>query len=451
MWPYSTGSMLEGMVGQALPQTGLNFGALAGGQQAQQQPAPQPSGPSQAEPSRMNKILSNPQLMSALGRMGSAISRSNDTGASFGASLGSGFDAFQDENIRQRQEAQQAQQMEAQRRLLESRAQEAERDAKYGIKSGGFEGDMARARVVMNDPNSTDEQRATAQAVMETAQRMQGSYNPVTGNFDYNKRTTFGGDPYPQGATSYMPPAQNGGMSPAPMGNGDLLLPPPSEGAGSPDFGMFPANSGNPKVEAALMEEEGKAKIAGRRAVNEGVAKADTETFSAIANQTRTLSSMLPQLQRIETLAENTKTGGVGAARLEFGKMFGLDLDGVPEAQAITAIQNAIGPSLRTPGSGASSDKDVAIFMSSIPTLMNTPGGIREINKTYSQLLDRKKEEEKIARRLLREDGDLERFYEETEKLGPVFKSDRSQSTPQTGSGTAPKRLRFNPQTGNLE
>lgn len=71
----------------------------------------------------------------------------------------------------------------------------------------------------------------------------------------------------------------------------------------------------------------------------------------------------------------------------------------------------------------AQSAKDVAIFMSSIPTLMNTPGGIAEINRTYKQLLERKKQEEGIARKLLREDGNLERFYAETEKLGPVFKS----------------------------
>ncbi len=424
MWPFSSGNVLDQTVAQALPQQALQFGSLSGGFAPQQKP------PVPIEQPQQNKILSNPQLMNALGRMGSAIARSGGSNQSFAAALGSGTDAFQDEVNRQQEFDLQKQRIEAETRLRDAQIQKAQKDAQYGVESGGFEGDIARARVILNDPMSPEREKAVAQAVIETAERMQGSYDPVTGEFRYNPRAQIGGGaPMAAGGVSPQPmptPQPANGMPPAPSQTAPAggLLPPPSLGGEAPDKSMFAAPAtGNRKVEAALQEEAGKAEIAGRRTVNEGVGKVDSETFGAIANQTRSLSSMLPQLQRIETLASNTKTGGLGAARLEFGKIFGLDLDGVPEAQAITAIQNAIGPSLRTPGSGASSDKDVAIFMSSIPTLMNTPGGIREINKTYSQLLDRKKEEEKIARKLLREDGTLERFYEETEKLGPVFKS----------------------------
>lgn len=425
MWPFSSGNILDQTLAQAMPQQSLQFGTLSGGF------APQPTPPVPVEQSQPNKILNNPQLMNALGRMGSAIARSGASNQSFAAALGSGTDAFQDEVNRQQEFELQKQRIEAETRLRDAQIIKAQKDAQYGVESGGFEGDIARARVILNDPMSPDRDKAVAQAVIETAERMQGSYDPVTGEFRYNSKNRFGVQQTPtpmNGTESTMPPAPT---QQAPAGG---LLPPPSFDGGAPDMSMFsPSATGNRKVDAALQEEAGKAQIAGRRAVNEGVAKADTETFGQITNQTRSLASMLPQLQRIETLASNTKTGGVGVARLELGKVFGLDLDGVPEAQAITAIQNAIGPSLRTPGSGASSDKDVAIFMSSIPTLMNTPGGIREINKTYSQLLDRKKEEEKIARKLLREDGNLERFYEETEKLGPVFKNAPTASaTPQT-------------------
>lgn len=423
MWPFSSQSVLDDAVAQAVPQQNAQFGALAS--------------PQQQAPQKQNRILENPQIINALGRMGSAILIANSQGSGFGGAFGAGTQAFQDEFVRQSEEDRRNKLADAELAQREAIAERARQDNQYGVRSSGFEGDIARARVILNDPMSTDQQKATAQAVVETAERMQGSYDPVTGEFRYNSKNRFG-DSAPAPATqsgSIQSPAQ---VLPEPTRQAPAggLLPPPSLDGGSPDMSMFSAPAtGNRKadteVSTALRKASGEAEIAGRRTVNEGVGKVDSETFGQIANQTRTLSNMLPQLQRIETLAANTKTGGLGAARLEFGKLFGLDLDGVPEAQAITAIQNAIGPSLRTPGSGASSDKDVAIFMSSIPTLMNTPGGIREINKTYSQLLDRKKEEEKIARRLLREDGNLERLYEETETLGPVFKTAPTAPEPQ--------------------
>lgn len=411
MWPLSSQSILDQAAAQSIQPQALSFGALSGGGAPSASPQPQ------GQQGGINRILSNPVLMQALGRMGSAISSSNSTGAGFGASLAAGFGGFNESVAQQGQEADQKRLRDAQIAQIEARTQADSQDAQYGVQSSGFEGDIARARVILNDPMSTDRDKAIAEAVIQTAERMVGGYDPVNGDYRMNPKAQIGGSTTPASA---LRPQVSAASEEASTG---MLLPPPSTGSAQ-DMSLFSTGgTGNRKVDAALQEEAGKAEIAGRRTVNEGVGKVDSETFGQIANQTRTLSSMLPQLQRIETLAANTKTGGVGVARLELGKLFGLDLDGVPEAQAITAIQNAIGPSLRTPGSGSSSDKDVAIFMSSIPTLMNTPGGIAEINKTYSQLLERKKKEEGIARKLLREEGNLERFYDETEKLGPVFKA----------------------------
>ncbi|OAE37637.1 hypothetical protein [Agrobacterium tumefaciens] len=424
MWPFTSDNYLDQAVAQALPQANMQFGSMAGPSLRQDMPVSTPD----TQPGG-NRILNNPQLLNALARMGNAISVANDKGASFGGSLAAGSDAFLNELVRQQDADLDQRRANAQIAAYEASAAREKKDAEYGVRSNGFEGDIARARVILNDPMATAQQKSVAQAVVQTAERLQGSWDPVSGTWTMNRRADLGGQAVPSTQPSQAAPMEtmqqpmsspSPQMLPAPT-DGGMLLPPPSTD-GTPDAGLF-QSTGNRKVNAALQEEAGKAEIAGRRAVNEGVGKVDADTFSAISNQTRTLAGMVPQLQRIETLAANTKTGGVGVARLELGKLFGLDLDGVPEAQAITAIQNAIGPSLRTPGSGASSDKDVAIFMSSIPTLMNTPGGIREINKTYTQLLDRKKEEERIARKLLREDGNLERFYDETEKLGPVFKS----------------------------
>jgi hypothetical protein len=124
------------------------------------------------------------------------------------------------------------------------------------------------------------------------------------------------------------------------------------------------------------------------------------------------------------------------------------------EAETIQSIASRLAPAMRTPGSGSSSDTDVQMFLNSLPSLWNSQNGIDKIVDGYERILDRRKQEEKIARRLLRSDNSLEGFYDETAKLGPVFKENELQAPATVAaspSAPQPKTWKFNPATGRLE
>lgn len=237
MWPFSAGNVLDQQVAQALPQGG--FGALSGPSQLQQP----------AQPQQTNRILQNPQLMQALGRMGASINQANARGAGFGGSLSAGFDGFNASVEDQRQQAEEKRFRDAQIGAYRARAAADEKDAQYGVQSGGFEGDIARAQAVLNDPMSREQDKSIARAVIQTAERMQGSYDPVTGDYRLNPRARIGGaDISPQ------PLPSNPAAAPETV-QSDMLLPPPS--AGSPqDASLFStAGTGNRKVDAALTQK----------------------------------------------------------------------------------------------------------------------------------------------------------------------------------------------------
>jgi len=254
MWPFSSSGALDQAIGQAIPPQQLSFGSLS---MPQQSAPPSASANANAgQPGGLNRILSNPQLMQALGRMGSSISAANNSGAGFGGSLAAGFGGFNQAIEQQATTAMQNRRAEAEIALAEAKAREGERAAQYGVQSGGFEGDIARAVVVLRDPNSTDQDKAVAQGVIDTAQRLQGSYDPVTGDYRWNQRARVESA---EGGTTRQGLPQNPAAMPAPVSEHptDGMLLPPTASAGTPgDASMFsvPA-TGNRKVDAALQQK----------------------------------------------------------------------------------------------------------------------------------------------------------------------------------------------------
>ena len=61
----------------------------------------------------------------------------------------------------------------------------------------------------------------------------------------------------------------------------------------------------------------------------------------------------------------------------------GIKVDGLSEIQAYEAIVNRLAPALRTPGTGAQSDFELASFLKSLPSIGKTPEG----NEIASQVL----------------------------------------------------------------
>lgn len=88
--------------------------------------------------------------------------------------------------------------------------------------------------------------------------------------------------------------------------------------------------------------------------------------------------------RRLSELSQNVDPGTKAATLEQIRKLTGVALDpNADNVQAFTAISNYLAPRMRVPGSGASSDRDVAMFLSALPGMLNTPGGMEMINQTF--------------------------------------------------------------------
>lgn len=87
------------------------------------------------------------------------------------------------------------------------------------------------------------------------------------------------------------------------------------------------------------------------------------------------------QIDLLDQALSNIQTGA-GAAAKQLAGEWGINTDGLSEIQAAQALINQIVPMQRAPGSGTMSDADLALFKSSIPRIINQPGGNRQIIDT---------------------------------------------------------------------
>lgn len=98
---------------------------------------------------------------------------------------------------------------------------------------------------------------------------------------------------------------------------------------------------------------------------------------------------MIQQYMEIQKASGNS--GQFDALREKFGpwlKMIGVDVDvsKMGAAQAMDAITNKMAPALRVKGSGNTSDRDIMLFLNSLPQLQNAPGGNALIHATLDSV-----------------------------------------------------------------
>lgn len=311
----------------------FGFGGLGGVQQAEQggfggnmaKPPAQPAG---------NRFLSDPAISNALIRMGGSILQANSQGAGFGGSLGAGATAFADGLDKGRES--QFRQMQMQAEL-----QKAQREAQYGIQSGGFEGDIARAKVILSNPESTPQERAIAEGVIGTAERYVGGFDPVTGTWTMNRKQQIGvnaGLPaqMPAGMANQMPAVQEQVLPPLPLelsrpGNGMLMPPRDPNFKGTPaDLSSMGANTtpmpapqsdvvavqprltGNPKEDAAIMRKAAELNMDLEKQQIES-ARGRQNDFAGVTDKAQRALSVIDQALNHKGLEEST--GGVFGLR----------------------------------------------------------------------------------------------------------------------------------------
>ena len=106
-------------------------------------------------------------------------------------------------------------------------------------------------------------------------------------------------------------------------------------------------------------------------------------------------ANAVPELRgQIEQLKEMSPLIGTGKAAEflnvvgPYAQALGINVEGLDAIQAFNSITSKLAPQMRPVGSGSSSDKDVEMFLNSLPSLGNTPEGNQIIAGTFDAVLE---------------------------------------------------------------
>lgn len=160
--------------------------------------------------------------------------------------------------------------------------------------------------------------------------------------------------------------------------------------------------------------------------------KKAADRLDSLFTQADTSRQLAAQLNAVAPYIEKTPDayfGPGGPGLVTMGKalnQLGFNVgDGLDSASFVQSVMNHLGPAQRIVGSGSSSDRDVALFMSSLPGLANTKTGNQMLVKYYNKLNDYNQKLVRIIRSYAKTHSD---FYgiedlptEEINKAGRVF------------------------------
>lgn len=144
-------------------------------------------------------------------------------------------------------------------------------------------------------------------------------------------------------------------------------------------------------------------------AFDEQIDKASAGMFTSLYENLPTAMAKSGQVENLAAALEAAPTGAGAAFKSWLGN-FGVQTEGLSEIQAVEAAINRLVPQQRVPGSGPMSDADLALFQRSLPRLINTPEGNRQIVETMRGLAEYEASQARIAaqvvsRQMTRQEG----------------------------------------------
>lgn len=107
----------------------------------------------------------------------------------------------------------------------------------------------------------------------------------------------------------------------------------------------------------------------------------NAETYASLSETGMQARAKMAQIDRLEGLMKNAPQGGVGVLKQAAGE-WGIATEGLSDIQAASALLEKMVPAQRAPGSGPMSDADIKMFRSSLPRVINQPGGNQLIFQT---------------------------------------------------------------------
>lgn len=137
-----------------------------------------------------------------------------------------------------------------------------------------------------------------------------------------------------------------------------------------------------------------KAESAESKGRGEGLAK----RLNSIAEDGVEAGKDMQTLQRLSQLTSNIDPGTKTALLEQVRDLTGIALDpNTDNVQAFKAAASYLAPRMRVPGSGASSDRDVSLFMKALPSLLGTPEGNQTVIETLGGMAQQRQRRAEIA------------------------------------------------------
>lgn len=177
--------------------------------------------------------------------------------------------------------------------------------------------------------------------------------------------------------------------------------------------------------------------------------KAAATRFAGYVEAGNTASRMMGDINALVALAPMIGTGKEAefkAALGPYAEAFGVDVEGLGEAQAFQSIVDRMAPGMRPAGAGSSSDFDAKQFLSSLPQLGRTPEGNQIIMQTLTALQEHQIAAANIASRsMLPPDDPNFLRWQDAEKqireLGDpytLFRKNKGKFTTDAGNASPP-------------
>ena len=151
--------------------------------------------------------------------------------------------------------------------------------------------------------------------------------------------------------------------------------------------------------------------------------RADTETLKQVNEGAQQARAMVNMFTRAEEAVRQVPEG-TGAQLLpivgQTARALGVDIQGTSEAEVLNSLRNQLASLQRVPGSGATSDRDMALYLQAVPRLGNTREGNLKLIDMGRRLMERRIQEAGVWRRNIGQSDIMEKLDE----LGPIFSTE---------------------------
>lgn len=146
------------------------------------------------------------------------------------------------------------------------------------------------------------------------------------------------------------------------------------------------------------------------------------ESYAEMQKSGMAAGQSLARYDRLDQLLSDLETGKLAGAKKaiqEYAQALGVDVEGLDEAQAFQALSRQLALEMRNPAGGAGmpgamSDADREFLVSTVPNLLNTPGGNRQILDYARAVARRNQQVAAKAREYKRRTGNIdEGFFDE--------------------------------------